>query len=405
MMVAIEDAGYLIHPVIGWAFGQGFPKSTRIDTQIDAAAGAVREFVGYKAIAYPDSDTWGTPNKNTMDRAFSSPNPMDRDKNRRQAQQDRLKVYAPATDLARAWAGHRYGLQALKPALEFIVVFQKPYQGRPVDLMVATGAGALNIDEARIAASGRPAVVGHDGSVVNTLYQGGFGGSHYAGTTDQGRWPANLLLSHSWDCVPPACVPGCAVAALGAQSGESSSNGQPRLNRTTTIGGNGIYQGGIGMPTAEHDDSGTAARYFFQADYAAERLEAADPLFYCAKSSTAEREAGLSGEKVQRRSVEYGSMQKRQCRICGTRAAEAGAGGRWPNCDHNDWEWVDQLDEGTKGGNRANIHPTCKPIALARHLATLLLAPGALCPAAPVHPLCRRGIRVHRRDAGRLGSR
>ena len=37
---AIEDAGLRIHPSIFlWAFGSGFPKATRIDTQIDKVAG------------------------------------------------------------------------------------------------------------------------------------------------------------------------------------------------------------------------------------------------------------------------------------------------------------------------------------------------------------------------------
>ena len=46
---AIEDAGLLIHPsifMLGWAQGMGWPKSTKIDTQIDADAGAEREVVG-----------------------------------------------------------------------------------------------------------------------------------------------------------------------------------------------------------------------------------------------------------------------------------------------------------------------------------------------------------------------
>ena len=37
--VAIEDAGLVIHPsIFAWANGQGFPKATRIDTQVDKAA-------------------------------------------------------------------------------------------------------------------------------------------------------------------------------------------------------------------------------------------------------------------------------------------------------------------------------------------------------------------------------
>ena len=46
MAVAIEDAGFILHPVIVWNFATGFPKATRIDTKIDAAAGAEREVIG-----------------------------------------------------------------------------------------------------------------------------------------------------------------------------------------------------------------------------------------------------------------------------------------------------------------------------------------------------------------------
>lgn len=36
MAVAIEDAGFVLHPVIMcWCFGSGFPKATRISTQVD----------------------------------------------------------------------------------------------------------------------------------------------------------------------------------------------------------------------------------------------------------------------------------------------------------------------------------------------------------------------------------
>ena len=74
LAVAIEDAGFIIHPsIFGWVFGSGFPKATRVkgDERFD---------------------------------------------------------------------GHRYGAQALKPALEPIIVFQKPYDGRPLDNITQTGA-------------------------------------------------------------------------------------------------------------------------------------------------------------------------------------------------------------------------------------------------------------------------
>ncbi|HUW11898.1 MAG TPA: hypothetical protein VM537_19380, partial [Anaerolineae bacterium] len=40
LAVAIEDAGLIIHPsIFGWAYGSGFPKATRIDTQVDKRKG------------------------------------------------------------------------------------------------------------------------------------------------------------------------------------------------------------------------------------------------------------------------------------------------------------------------------------------------------------------------------
>src|SRR5690606_8012137 len=109
------------------------------------------------------------------------------------------------TDLARTWQGHRYGLQALKPALEPIIVFQKPYQGRPVDNITATGAGALNIEAGRVSAEGLHKVTqGAGGS--RTSWRVTHAPRQYE--VPSGRWPSNLLLLDDG-----------AAAALDAQSG------------------------------------------------------------------------------------------------------------------------------------------------------------------------------------------
>ena len=67
------------------------------------------------------------------------------------------------------------------------------------------------------------------------------------------------------------------------------------------------------------------------------------------------------------------------------------AGGRWPNCEHDSWEWVEQKDTGVKGGNARNPHPTVKPLALARWLATLLLPPDAYAPRRILVPFAGSG--------------
>jgi len=195
-------------------------------------------------------------------------------------------VHGPATASAADWAGHRYGGQAIKPALEPIIVFQKPYDGSPLDNITSTGAGALWIDGGRIGTDEmipRNNMPGQNGS---------FNASGGIGNGGMGRWPANLVLTHAPLC-NGVCVEGCPVARLGAQSGEltsgSRTNGMPR---------NGVTDHLIGLSqSASNRDfdgsSGTASRYFYAADWMLDRLEAADPVAYIAKASTAEREAGL----------------------------------------------------------------------------------------------------------------
>jgi len=108
LMTAIEDAGLILHPVIFlWSFGSGFPKATRIDTQIDRAAGAEREqgITRKAATKIMEHRPWN-------DRESGS----------------EFTETLPATPLAATWQGHRYGLQAIKPACEPCVTFSKTLQ-------------------------------------------------------------------------------------------------------------------------------------------------------------------------------------------------------------------------------------------------------------------------------------
>jgi site-specific DNA-methyltransferase (adenine-specific) len=94
-------------------------------------------------------------------------------------------------------------------------------------------------------------------------------------------------------------------------------------------------------------DSGGASRYFFRV---AEQLDAADPVRYCAKASRAERDAGLEGMPVK--------MVHR-----------AGHGNNEP--DPKTQAFITRC---------RNVHPTVKPLALTRYLATLLLPPPEYAP-------------------------
>jgi hypothetical protein len=239
--------------------------------------------------------------------------------------------------------GHRYGLQALKPALEPIIVFQKPYQGRPIDNIVETGAGALNIDGARLGTE-------RVGWAVQPSrgYSGGLDSPEDGGRPVNGRWPANLVLDTE------------AARRLDAQSGVLTS-GTGSFKRASSADGG--YAPGVygkesrpeGTPNITYGDSGGASRFFF--NYQHDALDSADPLYYCAKADKSEREAGLKGYDVK----------------------PAGA--------------VKREDGGMDGAipYRANTHPTVKPIDLTRWLATLLLPPAAYGPRRILIPFSGSG--------------
>jgi DNA modification methylase len=132
MAVAIEDAGFITHPMVGWITGQGFPKATR------------------------------------------------------------LKV--PGTDHL------RYGLQALKPALEPIYMGQKPMVGTGTQNWLAHGCGALNIDGCRVPSEGGRH---RDGEASQNRRYTERGASDFAalpgprGGDPAGRWPANVITDGS----------------------------------------------------------------------------------------------------------------------------------------------------------------------------------------------------------------
>ncbi|MFA4974847.1 MAG: hypothetical protein WC683_19775 [bacterium] len=389
MACAIEDAGFVLHSMIGWVYGSGFPKATRIDTQVDRAAGAEREVIGPN-IRFGDK------------RAYPENRSLDTYGGGIAEQQTMGMVTAPATDLAATWSGHRYGLQALKPALEPICVFQKPYAGRPVDSITEYGSGALNIEQSRIMSDGshmRPFQPTNNERAV-------FGKqAPFMPTNAAGRWPSNLILQHAPGCkrvgvkrvptgtavrhrsggntfggnnpkppMPDAtyadadgletidewqCAEGCAAAALGRMSGERGSSLRHAYENQDGGGGHGIY-GQFGRKTVTtHNDTGTAARFFQQCDWA---LEEAEPFYYCAKASRAERDKGLEGMPTK----EYGAY-----------ANGVGLPGR--TCINGEWVQTGTWDEPNRKPVH-NPHPTVKPIALARYLATLLLPPVEYAP-------------------------
>ena len=212
--LALRAAGFEIRDSVHHVFGTGFPKSHNVSKSIDKVAGA------YDANTW---DGWGT---------------------------------------------------ALKPAHEVWWLARKPIEGTIAKNVLKNGTGALNIDGCRVGNGNDRAQGGKSGDKAG-LYEDGF----HTERQDRpvgGRWPSNLLLSHSEACAE-TCAPDCPVAEMDAQSGERVSGG----SQTKTKRKVGVYEDGLKERIiTPYTDIGGASRFF--------------PCFkYVAKPSKSERNAGL----------------------------------------------------------------------------------------------------------------
>jgi site-specific DNA-methyltransferase (adenine-specific) len=284
MTCAIEDAGFEIRDSVHWIYGTGFPKSLDVS----------------KAIG------------------------------KRRAE-------------AARWTG--FGT-ALKPAHEPIVVARKPLVGTVAANVTTYGTGALNIDACRVATdwsersdawkrSGHSA----DPDAEKIAAPPGVGITCH----DAGRWPPNVIFAHAGACTDDACDAACPVAELASQSGTSTSRATdaPRGRRNGGFGDVGADRGTNVPNGAQHNDTGTATRFF--------------PVFrYVAKASTREREAGCEALP----SMSGAEMVDRTEGSAGTQSPRAGAG--------------------RTASERRNTHPTVKPVALMRWLVRLVTPPGGV---------------------------
>lgn len=245
MTCAIEDAGFEIRDQIMWVYGSGFPKSLDVSKAIDKAAGAVREET--PTVAMQKKGDVGEISKNrrcaVCGKARASGNPC---------VCPRLEDI-PATDAARQWEG--WGT-ALKPAHEPICVARKPLVGTVAANVLEHGTGALNIDGCRIEGGARPLRESDRRSGANGTYGDGLGGSRAVGSTDAGRWPANLIHDGSEEVL-------AAFPDAKGQQGATAERQQGALYGSVSAGEPGIEP---------RSDAGSSARFF-----------------YCAKASKSDR--------------------------------------------------------------------------------------------------------------------
>ncbi len=284
------------------------------------------------------------------------------------------------------------------PNWEPIILARKPRRGTYAATAVEHGSGALWIDGGRVGTSGATKrseqaeyPKNADGTEDRSQHWAGVG--HKVEPLQAGRWPANLMISHSPGCVRRGerrvkpleghrptpvgkqadgqikfnekavdyqkvsytdpdgletiadwdCVPDCAVRLLGEQSGERKSGGVVTGEQQSRTGESGIYGMWGCVANHPHADTGTAARFF-------KNFDPPMRFVYSAKASRAERDAGLEGMPL------HG----------GHLASPEGGGGGWAK-------------DAAKNPNypRRNPHPTIKPLAVTRYLATLLRPPEA----------------------------
>ena len=248
MACNVEDAGFILKDCIMWLYGSGFPKATDISKQLDK--GVERKVVrmrtdgnkGGGAKTYDDDNyIW--------DKPFAETEPS-----------------TPEAKLWNGWKSH-----GLKPAYEPILVAVKPNEGTYANNALKWGVSGLNIDGGRIGLNiendpnYRPNASKHKGHGSSFSIQGdkqrnkndlpdkGFHNS-------KGRFPANIIHDGSDEVV--GLFP------------DTKNTARPNCINNNYGQSSNIKMGG-GQVSSQHNDSGSASRFF-----------------YCAKASKSERNFG-----------------------------------------------------------------------------------------------------------------
>lgn len=258
-----------------------------------------------------------------------------------------VDITAPATPAAAQWEG--WGT-ALKPSHEPIVVARKPLEGTVAGNVLAYGTGALNVDGCRVGASeaDREEMSGRSGRRTEGDLFTGKGDGQAWEPRASGRWPANSVFTHNWDC-DGACTSGCPVADLDSQSGNRKVGAVRPYQQKHTGDTPSSFSHAVSLerdytsPASE----GGASRFFTQANWDPQFDQ---PVLYYAKPSKRERNAGLDH-------LEAGKALYTE----GTGLSKNGDG-----------------SVSIPDAARQNTHPTVKPVALMRHLCRLVTPPGGV---------------------------
>jgi len=349
---AIEDAGFEVRDVICHLFGSGFPKSSNVSKMIDAANGDERAMVNVGTANCPFIQSGRLCEGHDNDVLQPT-------------------IHAPTTRAGSAeserWAGQG---TALKPAMEAWILARKPLDGTIAHNAATHGTGGINVDGCRVAHAGAGDLAAHVKGVEAIRAKGGTMDGSWKNSSDlsgasevnaAGRWPANLVLTHSIDCVSGAhygdadgretvdawqCIEGCPVRELDEQSGDRPGMSGGGVHAPDYAGG---MFGAIDCASTARGDSGGASRFFPQFQWSAEDVDAAR-FMYTAKASRFERDFGCDDLPL-RTAAELTGREPGSAGLQNPRAGAAPSSGA------------------------RNSHPTIKAVGLTKWLATLLLPP------------------------------
>ena len=197
------------------------------------------------------------------------------------------------------------------------MMFRKPFKGTLAKNALKYGTGALNIDASRVKHGSKADFEAHKAQVEAIRAKGGVRGNSWKNDSDlsganevtsDGRWPANLVLTHSPECMQElvgedlvwACVEGCPAKALDEQSGDRPSTltgrADPNMSHNhpgTEMNPNSTFLGERSHLSRVYADTGGASRFFSQFDGV--------PFRYIPKASR--KEAGCGQFEVQHPTV------------------------------------------------------------------------------------------------------
>ena len=165
---------------------------------------------------------------------------------------------------AKLWNGWKS--HALKPAYEPIIMAIKPNEGSYVENALKHGTAGLNISDSRIGVESH--IVKGGGGGEDT----GWGKKNEINKEVQGRYPANVILSHHPDCkLKKECHPECPVKILDDQGGGTRTGHkiEPYHNLGDEKGEKyrdneifGVYKYHDDYDPPSYNDTGPVSRYY-----------------------------------------------------------------------------------------------------------------------------------------------